>query len=218
MSQWKQLLKGFGERGDGEEPFYNERLEAEGPVLINRIDALSAAFVGARLVRAIARRRGTRLRESAAKAVEELVARGMSREARHHCEAEVERILHWLEDPPASDEPPQMPPSLGMMVDADLASRRSVATFAREHGYALELEYYDEERDHWPRLRAAVVEVDEDKPHELVLEVLGEREARRVSIPLRYIRWLMPVAPPQGLDKELETGGDVIEFPGTWSD
>ncbi len=218
MGQWKDLLKGFGSRADAEEPFYNERLEVEGPVLLNQIDALSAAFVGARVVRAVARRKGSRLHEGAAKSVERLVARGLSEEARHHCEAEAERILRWLEAPPAPEEPQPLPASLAVMVDADLASRRSVASFAKEHGYALELEYYDEAADHWPRLRAMVLAIDDEEPHELRLRPLGEADGRSLSIALRYIRWLMPVAAPDDVVGEDESGGEVIEFPGTWSD
>ncbi len=216
MESWRRFLKRWGPRHDARSEFYPEKFDPERPVLINGMGPMAAAFVGARVLRAVALRGGTRLKPSALEKFEQLVAKGLPEEVIHHCEAEAEQILEWLERPPPVEDPELKPtsatPELDIMVAADLQSRLSVAAFALEEGFDLELEYFDDDSGQWPRIRASLdgIEGGDAADFQTALE-LSDAQGDFV-IPLKYVRWLMPVAPrPKG---DPPKGADVLKFPG----
>ncbi len=221
MDDWRTILSNFGPREDAHRSFYPDQVDHEGPVLLNENGPLLAAFVAARVLRAVAARRGTRVSPGKVERLERLVSRGLSEEVVHHCEAEAEQILRWLEDPP---EPQEVSPSgysktpeLDVMMVADLESRLSVATFAIDEGYDLELEYFDEESGTWPRIRAHLIDVEDAEAADNQTALLLEEGGQRFSVPLRSVRWLMPVA-PLPVSEEEHRGGDLLEFPGRSDD
>jgi hypothetical protein len=221
MDDWRTILTSWGPREDAHRSFYPDQVEHEGPVLLNENGALTAAFVAARVLRALAARRGTRLTPGQFERLEKLVSRGLSEEVVHHCEAEAELVLQWLDDPPESLDPLDAAysrtPELDVMMASDLESRLSVATFAIEEGYDLELEYFDEESGTWPRIRAHLLEIEDEEAADDQTALLLEDRGGAFSVPLRVVRWLMPVAPLPSIDED-HRGGDVLEFPGRSDD
>ncbi len=217
MERWRKILRRFGPRSDRDRPFYGDRLDVEGPVLINTMGPMSAAFVGARVLRAIAARGGTLLRPAAIEKLENLIARGLPQAVIHHCEAEAEQILEWLERAPPSEESElqgvSQSPELDMMMAADLESRLSVATFALEEGYGIELEYFDEDTESWPRIRAELVEIDDAEAADFHTSLVVQNRHGEMVVPLKYVRWLMPI-PPLPREELEHDHGEVVDFPG----
>lgn len=200
--------------------FYPDKVDVEKPVLLNTMGPMSAAFVGARLLRAMAARGGTRVRPSASEKLEGLIGRALPDEVLHHCEAEAERILEWLDlELPAEDllQSASPSPELDIMVAADLESRLSVARFALEEDYDLELEYFDEESKSWPRLRAALLEISDESAADFHTALLLRDAQGEWEVPLKHVRWLMPV-PPRSYDEDDDKGADVLQFPGPRDD
>lgn len=217
MERWRQILRRWAPRGDVEKPFYPDREDAEKPVLLNANGPLAAAFVAARLLRAVVARGGSRVKPSAVQTLEELIARGLSESVIHHCEAETERILEWINARPLIDDDTghevSGAPDFEVMINADLESRLSVARFALEEGYGLELEYFDDDSATWPRRRAELEDIEGAEPADFETALrLRDREGP-FDVELRHIRWLMPVADIE-IDRSETSGGDVLEFPG----
>ena len=216
---WRTILRRFGPREDAGQPFYPDRLDPQGPVLLNEMGPLSATLVAARVLRAIALRRGTRVGPTVLERVENLVARGLSEAARNHCNAEAESVLEWIHRAPPTTEPHvdgvSDSPELDLMVAADLESRLTVAKFALVQGYDLELEYFDEDRQIWPRIRAAIDDIDGEEAADFNTALLLQGPTGPLEVPLKFVRWLMPVAPRPGDGSEPPPGGDLLQFPGT---
>lgn len=218
MERWRRILKRWGPRRDGDSEFYPDGVENEGPVLLNEAGPMAAAFVGARVLRAVVARRGTVLRPAFIERLEKLLARGLSEEVVHHCEAEAELILEWIAHAPPVDEPEALvsstSPELDMMMAADLESRLSVARFALDEGYDLELEYFDEDSRTWPRIRASLegIEGVEAADFQTTLELMS-RDGE-IDVALKHVRWLMPVPARPIPEPPERPGGEVVEFPG----
>jgi hypothetical protein len=216
MQRWRRFLKSWGPRPESTAPFYPDQVEPEHPVLLNRTPLLAAGFVAARLLHAIALRGGSPVRPATLERLENLLAHGLSEEALHHCQAEAEAILAWLESPPPLEAPPETQgpaTDLDLMVAADLQSRLSVARFALEEGYDLELEYYDEDRRIWPRIKAPLLEIEDPEAADFQTALLLQDRNGAFSVPLKFVRWLMPVAPePDDPDAPTAPGAEVIPF------
>ncbi len=219
MADWRKILRRFGPRSDVGGEFYPDKLDVEGPVLINTMGPMAAAFVGARVLRAVVARRGTVLRPSAIEKLEKLASRGLSQAAIHHCEAEAERILDWFDRAPPQDSDLQTPsstPELDMMISADLESRLSVARLALKEDYDLELEYFDEEQQRWPRVRAELISIEDAEAADFHTSLALRNETGRWSVALKHVRWLMPVPAEGDWPTEIESpGAEVVDFPGS---
>ncbi len=217
MERWRKILSRWGPREDVGDEFYPDGLDVERPVLINTMGPLAAALVAARLLRAVVARGGSVVAPSAVKKLEALLSRGMSQDVVHHCQAEAERILDWIDRCPSTEESAGDADSdLGLMMAADLQSRLSVAHFALEEGYDLELEYYDESSRSWPRIRACLQGIDGAESADFDTCLRLRDSTGEFLVPLKYVRWLMPVSPDSigdGGQPGSEGGGDVLPFP-----
>lgn len=213
MQRWRRYLKTFGPREE-QGLFYPDSLEPRGPVLIQDTPLLAACFTASRVLHGIALRRGTLVKPSTLESLERLFARGLSEEALHHCEAEAESILGWIESPPPADLPlEERGPGndLELMVTADLESRLSVARFALEEDYDLELEYFDPHHRLWTRTTAALLDIEGAQAADFETALLLEGPYSTFEVPLKYVRWLMPV-PPTTLKEAPKQTGEVIPF------
>ncbi len=193
----------------------------ERPVLINSMGPMGAALVAARLLRAFVARRGSIVSPSSVETLEKLLERGLSDEIVHHCRAEAVRILEWIDHRPSVDEASveagHSEPDLELMMGADLESRLSVARFALDEGFDLELEYFDESTRSWPRVRAAVEDVQGEDAADFNTCLQLIDGSRQWTVPLKYVRWLMPVASrpdDEGEEPKGDPGGDLVFFPG----
>lgn len=217
MERWRKILRRWAPRDDMDREFYADHEEIEQPVLVNTMGPMAAAMVAARLLRAVVVRRGSLIRPSAVEKLEQLLGRGLPDEVVHHCEAEAERILEWIERRPTVGEPAPEgaggEPDFDVMVKADLESRLSVAIFALDEGYDLELEYFDEETSSWPRTRAQLLDIadPEAADFQTTLQLRDQRGDFEISV--KYVRWLMPI-PPRPESDDGEQGGEVLQFPG----
>lgn len=215
MDRWRKILDRWRPRSDADREFYPEFEEIDQPVLLNAMGPMTAALVGARLLRAVVARRGSILKPSAVEKLERLVARGLPDEVVHHCENEAEQILEWIDRGPVADgEHPLKPtglPDFDTMVSADIDSRLSVAQFALDEGYDLELEYFDEDSGIWPRIEAQILAIEGAEAKDFQTALRLRTTDGVFEIPVKFVRWLMPIAAQQWDDDE---GGDVLEFPG----
>lgn len=220
---WRQFLNGLRPREDLYETFPPEKRTDYEPALLNDGSILTAARVAARLMFIIAKRGGSRLSPEPFKKLVHILDGALPDTAPPHCDEEAARILDWLETAdtvsPEERDHERMPPELDLMLGSDIESRISVAEFAMEEEHDLELEYYDESTNTWPRIRAhpvAVHRTEGDDPEELdpMLEV--EQGEETFELPIRTIRWLMPVTRTperrQGPSAR-EQMGDVLNFP-----
>ncbi|TXD41629.1 hypothetical protein FRC96_03955 [Lujinxingia vulgaris] len=225
MESWRRYLRHLAPRPDAQQPFYPERVEPVGPALLPTMDLLSAAYVGGRLIEALALRGGTRVRAGAAGALLKRLSRALPEEVVNHCEAEAERALSWLHEAETLPEPPSpQHPELDLMLSSDVKSRLEVAQRALEEGQGLELERYDAEQHLWFRHRATPLELIDAGAGDLQSALrLRDERGDTLEVPLKAIRWLMPVAlssktkdaatkgatsseaPPQG--------GELLSFP-----
>lgn len=232
MEKWRQFLKGFQPRADLDEPFIPEQLHHHSPALLNNNSLLVATAVSVRLLHVVAMRGGTRVKPSKLEKLLSIIERSLPQEAVNYCNDEVERVLQWLEGRSAvydsadalhAARHPEIP-ELEMMFSSELESRVSVAQLALRENFDLELEYYDEATDSWPRLRAKPLQIldqniealsDVSEPI-LVLE-LSDEQTR--EIPIKTMRWLMPVTrlPKKTMPRVTEVGR-VIAFPGPKKD
>ncbi len=218
MERWRTILRRFRPRQDVEQPFYPDREEVEGPVLLNSMGPMAAAFVAARLLRGVVVRGGSVVRASAVEKLERLLRKGLGEEVVHHCEEEAEKILEWLGRGPSDDDlplettPPD--PDLDVMVQADLESRLSVATFALEEGYDLELEYFDDTTATWPRTRARLEGIENAEAADFETSLQLRDATGWFDVPVKQVRWLMPIPPLDDDELDDDDGAEVVEFPG----
>lgn len=214
---FKDLLQGIAPRDDREAGFPPDRLEQEQPMLLNQMSATVAALVAARVLGIVARRGGSRIRASAADALYRQVARALPESVRHLCDDEAARVLRWLDEAPAHAQRTHAIPEVEHMLQSELDSRASVVQLALDEGYDLELEYWDADAEAWPRAHARPLELAEPDDDRREASLVLEDANGEFEVPLRHIRWLMPVvrrAIP-GLDDAAEpTGGTLLEFPG----
>ena len=234
---WRAFLTGRRVREDIYHSFPPEDLDDYQPALLNEGSVLSAARVAARLLQVVAKRGGSRVDSTAIERLLSLLDESIPDSATPQCDDEAARILDWLETaeqvPPDERDHATLPPELDLMLGADIESRISVAQFAIEQGHNLELEYFKESDNTWPRFRCEPIEVldepddaeptddeqDEDGGEEdtaggPVLRV--ERRGAQLDLPVKNIRWLMPVTRDPEADEEAmrEQLGKVLDFPG----
>ncbi|RVU45875.1 hypothetical protein EA187_08945 [Lujinxingia sediminis] len=225
MESWRRYLRHLAPRPDAQQPFYPERVEPEGQALLTTMDLLSAAYVGGRLIEALALRGGTRVRAGAAGALLKRVSRALPEEVVNHCEAEAERALLWLHEAETLPEPPSpQHPELDLMLSSDIESRLQVARRALNEGQGLELERYDAEEHRWYRHRATPLALIDASAGDLQSALrLRDERGDILEIPLKAIRWLMPVSPLNTADEEAndgaktgepsKEGGELLNFP-----
>ncbi len=214
---WKDFLAGLAPRDDLSEPFAAESFDPDNPALLSNIPVLTAAAVGARLLEILALRGATRIKPSSAEKLRRIVWRALPQPAAHLCDDEAARVLRWLSEArPASESTEESvteTPEVDIMFDADIQSRISVANFALEDDYDLELEYLDTQAHIWPRIRCTPVEVGAGEDGEPILVV--ESDFGQIDIPIHQIRWLMPVSSHKhrrARDTE-KPAGKLLSFP-----
>lgn len=216
MSDWRDILRGLAPRKDLDADFPATNFDQDQPIWLSREDILTGALIAARVLEIIAGRGGSRMGSATFRTLRKTVARGVDESARNLCDDEARRILRWLQEAePASEvDDEEGPPEVDVMYASDLQSRASVAQFAIDEGYDLELEYFDEARGTWPRVRCTPLHVKHqaDPDEELTLRFEGRQGEREV--PLRQVRWLMPVTRRDVPDSvERKEPGEVIRFP-----
>lgn len=218
MERWRKILRHWGPRGDIDGEFYPDRTEVEKPVLLNKMGPVAAGFVAARVLRAVVGRGGSLVKPSAVEKLEDLLSRGLSEDVVHHCEAEAERILEWIERRPVADETDGRRASgesdFDVMMSADVESRLSVADFALEEDYDLELEYFDEETGRWPRISARLLEIRDREAADFETALRLKDRQGRFEVSLKHVRWLMPIPEVPWSRQPESEGGEVLEFPG----
>lgn len=222
---WRDFLDGWHPRGDVYDDFPPEHLDDLQPALLNETGLLTAAGVAARVLEIVAQRGGTRLDASQFSRLLRRVQDVLPESARNHCDDEAARILQWLETAEKREDDladSGLPPELDVMMASDVESRVSVVQFALAEDYDLELEYFDEERQVWPRIYCTPVsllgledvdeerfeddgETDDDEQTEdeetaeeaelTDIELVIEHAGRTQHLPIQTIRWLMPVSP-----------------------
>jgi hypothetical protein len=216
MSDWSDLMRGLAPREDLDADFPAENFDQEQPVWLSREDVLNGALIAARVMEVIASRGGARVGSAVFRTLRKTVANGVDESARNLCDDEARRVLRWLEEAePASDtEGDDGPPEVDVMYASDLKSRASVAKFAIDEGYDLEMEYFDDARETWPRIRCTPLAVRHEDSDEEELSLRFEGRHGDREVPLRQVRWLMPVTRrelPDGVRRK--EPGEVIRFP-----
>lgn len=164
------------------------RLFTEGGPALVASESLATALVAAHLLQDLVMARGTRITPAESRALLESLTRQATESVSAHCRDEARRIRDWLDHPP-EDEDSHEVSDLALMHDADVETRRSVARLALQAGLDLELEYYEEKSDTWPRLRATPTRLDDEVS---VLHLTNPRGDWAIT--LSDIRWLMPVS------------------------
>ncbi|GEM_PF-2133518 len=242
---WRHFLSGRSPRDDIFDSFPPERMGDYQPALLPSAQMVIAARVGARLLQILSQRGGTRVDATTLENMMEVLGESMPDGAEPLCDDEVARILNWLETaeplPPEEREQDTLPPALDLMLAADIESRVSVAQFAISEGVDLEMEYYDPDNNTWPRVRCTPTsirdavdedmavrtepeEVDEGADRSTLIEgvsepvLVVERGDDSFGIPLKNIRWLMPVRPrPEPEEAEPDSDesdtGRLLDFP-----
>lgn len=220
---WKDFLPGLAPRADLDEPFAADSYEVDKPALLTNNPVLTAAAVGSRLLEILALRGATRVKPSSAEKLRRLVWRALPEPAAHLCDDEAARILRWLTEPtPAAEREgqggePSETPEVDIMFDADIESRISVAEFAIDEDYDLELEYLDTQAHIWPRIRCTPVEVTTHEPADATGEPIlrVESDFGELEIPIHQIRWLMPVSSHQHRRAQgtKKPAGKLLNFP-----
>lgn len=219
---WREFLTALRPREDLYEDFPPEMRTDYQPALLNEGSLLAAARVAARLLFIVAKRGGSRVSPAALEKLIGILDEALPDTAPPHCDDEAARVLDWIETaetaPPEERDQSSLPPELDLMLAADIESRISVAQFAIDEDYDLELEYYEEANSTWPRFRCRPldIETDEDDDSQLDPMLRVERDGREIQLPIKTIRWLMPVqkTPDQGRGPSArEQLGDVLDFP-----
>ena len=244
---WRHFLSGRSPRDDIFDSFPPERMGDYQPALLPSAQMVIAARVGARLLQILSQRGGTRVDATTLENMMEVLGESMPDGAEPLCDDEVARILNWLETaeplPPEEREQDTLPPALDLMLAADIESRVSVAQFAISEGVDLEMEYYDPDNNTWPRIRCTPTsirdavdedmavrtepeEVDEGADRSTLIEGVSEpvlvvdRGDDSFGIPLKNIRWLMPVRPRPKRDTSADEPdsddsdtGRLLDFP-----
>ncbi len=221
---WKDFLPGRKPRTDISEPFTADSFEVEHPALLTDKSVLSAAAVAARVLEIMAFRGGTRIKPSSAEKLRRLVWRALPKSAASLCDDEASRVLRWLTEGEAYEIDPGAhtdTPEVDIMFEADIESRISVAQFALDEGYDLELEYLDAQENIWPRLRCTPVELftlEDNGPENGATEepaIAVESDFGPLDIPIHHIRWLMPVSSHQHRrpQETKKPAGKLLNFP-----
>jgi hypothetical protein len=224
---WKEFLPGRKPRVDLSEPFAAESFDIDHPALLNQQPVVIAAAVAARLLEIVAMRGGTRVKPSAAEKLRRVLWRALPEPAANLCDDEASRILRWLADPDtyeAKASETDDTPEIDIILEADIESRISVAQLAIDEGYDLELEYLDPDENVWPRIRCTPLELvgvgadeqaDEDEPEEKQPELRADSDFGELDIPIRHIRWLMPVSSHrhQRAEGKEKPAGKLLSFP-----
>ncbi|MFW6057581.1 MAG: hypothetical protein ACOC9W_01885 [Persicimonas sp.] len=221
---WKHLLPGLAPREDLSEPFAAQSFDVERPALLNKNSVLTAAAVAARVLEILAMRGGTRIKPSAAENIRRAVGAALPEPARNLCEDEAARVLRWISEarPYAGEEAAGTnsgeAPEVEIVFEADIESRISVARFALDEHYDLELEYLDAGNDIWPRIRCTPREVttfeDDEGRQRPLLSV--ESDFGDLDIPIDHIRWMMPVSSHEHRrtnPKKHKPAGKLLSFP-----
>lgn len=214
---WREFLTGKRARDDLFETFPPEHRSDLPPTLLSEDGPVLAARVGAKVLEIVAKRGGTRLDPSAIESLLEMLDDSLPDGARNHCDDEAGRILDWLEHgaSKALDKPEAgLPPELEVMLDADVDNRASVIEYTLDSDYDLELEYFDEETTTWPVVEGTPQGIERD-PKGASPTLRITRQGEELAIPVRNIRWLMPVRPEASPDDEpmREELGRVLDFP-----
>jgi len=219
---WRDFLTGLRPREDLYETFPPDKRTDYEPTLLNDGSVLVAARVAARLLFIVAKRGGSRIGPEPLEKLVGLLDGALPDTAPPHCDEEAARILDWLETadtvPPAQRDHERMPPDLDLMLGSDIESRISVAEFAMDQDHDLELEYFDEATNSWPRIRCrpTAIHRTDDHPDELDPRLEVEQGEETFELPVRTIRWLMPVTRhperPTGPSAR-EQMGEVLDFP-----
>lgn len=234
---WREFLTGRRARDDIFDSFPPDKMGDYQPALLNAAEVVAAARVAARVLHVIAQRGGSRINPGAVDRLIDLLGEAMPEAAEPLCEDEAARIVDWLETaeqlPPDQRENSTLPPELDLMLAADIESRISVARFALSEDFDLELEYFDTETNTWPRIRC--------QPHEITYQdqesaednttsdeegsgaveginpiLVVERRDDIFRLPIKNIRWLMPVSrkeKPAEQSPAGESGGRLLRFP-----
>lgn len=176
-------------RHDLNESFPASMVETKGPALLGDREPLSAALVAAYVLRAAAGRGGTRVKPSSTDDAIATFERALGDDARRWCEDEAERVARWCVEPP-SEEVEELEGDLAVMASADQESRLLVVSWAIDEGFDLEIEWYDDEEERWPRMRVTPVDVSEVDGES---EIIVQTTLARISIPVANVRWVMPV-------------------------
>lgn len=195
-------------RVDLDEAFPADLVDTLGPALLGDSRPTTAALVAAYLLRLAARAGGTRVRPSAIDAAIDHLERAVAADARRWCEDEAKRIARWTVEPPSAEPPEGLAGDRAVMAEADLPSRRALVEWAIAEGLDVELEWFDEAEDRWPRLRATPRGLEQTED-ELLLRL--RTTLAEIAVPLRDVRWLMPVYRLNEPSPHLAT---VLSFPG----
>ena len=218
---WREFLTGRRPREDLYETFPPEKRTDYEPTLLNDGSVLAAARVAARLLFLIAKRGGSRVSPEPVKKLVGILDKALPETAPPHCDDEAARILDWLESadriPPDERDHDRMPPELDLMLGSDIENRITVAEFAIDEDHDLELEYYEDATNTWPRIRCRPLAIHraEDREDDLLDPTLEVDEAgETLELRIRTIRWLMPVTrTPKHGPTAREQMGDVLDFP-----
>lgn len=176
-------------RSDIGDAFPADLVEALGPALLGESRSTTAALVAVYLLGLAAERGGTRVHPSAIDRAVDALERAIAPDARRWCEDEARRVATWCVEE-QEPTPPMVEPERAVMVDADREARLAVIAWAVEHELDVELEWYDETEERWPRARATPVRVAEVDGEYLVMVRTALAE---IAIPVANLRWLMPV-------------------------
>jgi len=216
---WRDFLTGRKAREDLYDEFPPEHRTDHQPALLNSAEIVAAARVAARLLHVVARRGGSRVDpsdvEQLVSSLDEILPDGSSPQ----CDDEVVRILEWLETaeqiPPDERDHDTLPPELDLMLESDVESRVSVAEFALAADHDLDLEYFDDDSQTWPRFRCRPLEIRMSDDDQLDPTLRVERRGDELELPVRNIRWLMPVRRRSADDDAAlrEKLGEVLDFP-----
>jgi len=208
---WTKFFKGIGKRRDLSESFYPDMVDTHEPALLNQMPALTAAAVGARLMKVLADKGATRVKPSAVKSLLEVLEHALPEDVRHHADDEVVRIINWLQFPPEPVDPEDQDPQKRIMHEGDVETRIATAEYALQNDFDLELEYWSPDRKIWPHRRARPIRVERGETVDDAYLVI-EHPFGRSEIAFVDVRWLMPVE-----RREITTVKEarVLEFPGS---
>lgn len=208
---WSQFFRGIGKRTDLDESWYPGLVNTHEPALLNQMPALAAAAVGARLLKVLADRGGTRVKPSSVTSLLEVLEHALPEDVRNHVDDEVTRIINWLRFPPTPIDSEDKDPQMRLMHEGDVETRIATAEYALENDFDLELEYWSPDRKIWPHRRARPIRVEREETVDDAYLVI-EHEHGNSEIAFIDVRWLMPVERRQ-IHKVDEA--DVLQFPGS---
>lgn len=218
---WIDFFAGWRPRDDRAAPLIVEREEEASPTLLQGAGLISTALIAARTLQGVARRGGSRVRDTQLDRLATLLERALPEHLRPLIDDEIERTLAWLSRaerlPPESLDPllaagAEPIEALRLMADADVDSRVALVQDAIAHGMELDLEYYVPDDDTWHRVRAMALAVEPERDDGLgpLIRLRGPRG--ELAISARQVRWVMVVRP--AMQGPLKPLGTLIRFPG----